>query len=79
MKKNWYLSVGAGALSIFGAGVTAASAQTASNANTGTTVEDVIVTASRRSEKLQDVPIAVQALRTPAMTTATVLLGSCAA
>ena len=62
MKKNWYLSVGAGALSIFGAGVTAASAQTASSANTGTTVEDVIVTASRRSEKLQDVPIAVQAL-----------------
>jgi iron complex outermembrane recepter protein len=63
LKKNWYLSVGAGALSIFGAGLSTASAQTAGqSADQATTVEDVVVTASRREEKLQDVPIAVQAL-----------------
>lgn len=63
MKKNWYLSVGAGALSIFGAGINSASAQDATrSSDQGTTVEDVVVTASRREEKLQDVPIAVQAL-----------------
>lgn len=62
MKTNWYLSVGAGALSIFGAGISSASAQTAGGSDQSTTVEDVVVTASRREEKLQDVPIAVQAL-----------------
>ena len=63
MKTNWYLSAGAGALMIFGAGVAPACAQTSTDArDQSTTVEDVVVTASRRSEKLQDVPIAVQAL-----------------
>ena len=62
MKKNWYLSVGAGALSIFGAGISSASAQNAGGSDQTTTVEDVVVTATRREEKLQDVPIAVQAL-----------------
>ncbi|WP_309604741.1 TonB-dependent receptor domain-containing protein, partial [Phenylobacterium sp.] len=63
MKKNWHLSVGVAALSIFGAGVPAASAADAAKTKEqSTTVEDLVVTASRREEKLQDVPIAVQAL-----------------
>ena len=62
MRMNWYLSAGAGALMIFGAGLSPTSALAADAKATGTTVEDVVVTASRREEKLQDVPIAVQAL-----------------
>ncbi len=63
LKKNWHLSVGVAALSIFGTGVSGASAAEAVNAGSQvTTVEDVVVTASRREEKLQDVAITVQAL-----------------
>ena len=63
MKKNWHLSVGIAALSIFGAGVPAASAADAGKSKEqSTTVDDLVVTATRREEKLQDVPIAVQAL-----------------
>ena len=63
MKKSLYLSAGAGALMMFGAGLSPASAQVAAGSKDQiNTVEDVVVTASRREEKLQDVPIAVQAL-----------------
>ena len=62
MTNKWNISASVIALSIFGAGVTAASAaDMASPKDQPTTVEDLVVTASRREEKLQDVPIAVQA------------------
>ena len=62
MKTSWKLSAGVAALSIFGAGGTLA-AQTSAAANDigATTVEDVVITATRREEKQQNVPIAVQA------------------
>ena len=65
VKKHWYMSAGVVALSIFGAGVSGVSAEDVAKAkgkDQTTTVEDLIVTASRREEKLQTVPIAVQAL-----------------
>jgi outer membrane receptor protein involved in Fe transport len=65
MKKNWKLSTAAVALSIFGAGMTGAQAQEAATAaakTNDTAIQDVVITASRREEKMQDVPIAVQAL-----------------
>ena len=59
MKKNWKLSTAAIALSIFGAGVSIAQAQETAPDRT---IEDIVVTASRREEAVNKVPIAVQAL-----------------
>ena len=59
MKKNWKLSTAAIALSIFGAGVSIAQAQEAA---TDRTIEDIVVTASRREEAVNKIPLAVQAL-----------------
>ena len=63
MRMNWHLSAGIVALSVFGAGVSGAAAAEATAAtDQGTTIETLVVTATRREEKLQDVPIAVQAI-----------------
>ena len=59
MKKNWKLSTAAIALSIFGAGVSIAQAQEAA---ADRTIEDIVVTASRREEAVNKIPLAVQAL-----------------
>jgi len=66
---NWKLSTAAVALSIFGAGVTGAHAADVAAAdaaaaadNTATTVQDVIVTATRREETANRIPLAIQAL-----------------
>lgn len=63
-KRYLSLSTAVMALAMFGAGATGVSAADVSaNAadKTTTTVQDLIVTASRRDEKLQDVPIALDA------------------
>jgi outer membrane receptor protein involved in Fe transport len=62
MKKNWKLSTAAVALSIFGAGITSAQAQTAATASTDRSIEDIVVTATRREEAVNKIPLAIQAL-----------------
>ena len=63
MRMNWKLSTAAVALSIFGAGVNGAQAAGAAAAdNSATTVQDVIVTATRREETANRIPLAIQAL-----------------
>jgi len=59
MKKNWKLSTAAVALSIFGAGVSIAQAQETAPDRT---IEDIVVTASRREEAVNKIPLAVQAI-----------------
>ncbi len=60
MKNGWTSSVAGAAIAIMGAGASPALGQQAAAANNG--IADIVVTATRRSENLQDVPIAVQAL-----------------
>ena len=62
MKKNWKLSTAAVALSIFGAGITSAQAQTAATATADRGIEDIVVTATRREEAVNKIPLAIQAL-----------------
>ena len=63
MRMNWKFSTAAVALSIFGAGVNGAQAADAAAAdNSATTVQDVIVTATRREETANRIPLAIQAL-----------------
>jgi len=65
MRMNWKLSTAAVALSIFGAGATgaqAADAAAAAGADTVATVQDVVVTATRREETANRIPLAIQAL-----------------
>ena len=62
MKKNWKLSTAAIALSIFGAGITSAQAQQAADNSADRAIEDIVVTASRREEAVNKIPLAVQAL-----------------
>jgi outer membrane receptor protein involved in Fe transport len=62
MKKNWKLSTAAVALSIFGAGITSAQAQTAATASADRSIEDIVVTATRREEAVNKIPLAIQAL-----------------
>jgi iron complex outermembrane recepter protein len=59
MKAHLMVSTAAAVLVSMGAGA-AFAADTPAAAGTG--IDDVVITASRRSEKMQDVPIAVQAL-----------------
>ena len=61
MKNNWRMSAGIAALTIFGAGASVSAETTAAAPESSTVVQDIIVTASRREEKLQNVPIAIQA------------------
>ena len=55
------LYLGASTL-LYGFGLPAQAQDTASGSDTGTEIEDVVVTAQRRSEGLQNVPIAITAL-----------------
>lgn len=61
-KTEWCLSSAFAAISIFGAGATATAAVSATKvADQSTQIQELVVTATRREEKLQNVPIAVQA------------------
>ena len=64
MKSAWTDSAAIAVIAMFGAGFGAAPAfaQTTAAAVAETGIADIVVTATRRSENLQDVPIAVQAL-----------------
>ena len=63
LKTDWRVSASIAALSIFGAGSAMAAEVSAAAKDAGaTTVEDVVVTATRRNEKLNSVPVAVQAV-----------------
>lgn len=65
MKSHLMVSTAAAVLVSMGAG--AAFAADAPAATAGTTIDDVVITASRRSEKMQNVPIAVKALGSEAL------------
>lgn len=65
MKLNWNLSTAATVLVALGAGGTSASAQTTTVATEATTdrgIADIIVTATRREENLNSIPLAIQAV-----------------
>ncbi|MEO8926530.1 MAG: hypothetical protein ABI306_05140, partial [Caulobacteraceae bacterium] len=62
MKKHILLmSCAVSALVLSGGGAYAAAAAAAPAADTGTTIGELVVTAERREENLQDTPIAVSA------------------
>lgn len=62
MKAKWQLSAAALALTAFGAGGSTAFAQTAPVAEADRGISDIVVTATRRDEKLNGIPLAIQAL-----------------
>ena len=63
MRNKWTLSTAALAVSIFGAGAGVAFAADAPKADSSvTTVQDLVVTATRREESANKIPLAIQAL-----------------
>jgi iron complex outermembrane receptor protein len=62
MKSGWKTSTAIAVMAVLGAGGSPAFAQQAAAAARDDGIADIVVTATRRSENLQDVPIAVQAL-----------------
>ena len=62
MRNIWTLSTAALAVSIFGAGAGGAFAADAPKADSVTTVQDLVVTATRREESANKIPLAIQAL-----------------
>jgi iron complex outermembrane recepter protein len=62
MRLCWKLSAAMVVLASLGAGITPASAQQASTEDTDKSIEDIVVTATRREESLNKVPLAIQAL-----------------
>lgn len=62
MRNKWTLSTAALAVSIFGAGAGGAFAADAPKADSVTTVQDLVVTATRREESANKIPLAIQAL-----------------
>jgi iron complex outermembrane recepter protein len=66
MKSSLYLSTAAFVLATLGAGITPAFAQTAPApaAETDRALDDIVVTATRREQSLQDVPMTLQAFST---------------
>jgi iron complex outermembrane recepter protein len=62
MKYRYVISCAAAALMSGGAGLAHAADAAAANADSGVAVQEVIVTASRRNESIEKVPLTVQAL-----------------
>ncbi len=62
MRLCWKLSAAMVVLASLGAGITPASAQQAGSEDTDKGIEDIVVTATRREESLNKVPLAIQAL-----------------
>lgn len=62
MKTAWRLSTGLVAVAMLGAGGTAQAQGTAAEAATAPNPDDIIVTATRREESVNKVPLAIQAL-----------------
>lgn len=68
MKAKWNLSAAAIALVAVGAGVSPAVAQTAPAAESDRGIADIVVTATRREENLNSIPVAIQALTGQSLT-----------
>jgi outer membrane receptor protein involved in Fe transport len=62
MTSGWKSSTAVIAIAMMGAGASSVHAQQAAATTRDNAIADIVVTATRRSENLQDVPIAVQAL-----------------
>src|SRR2546430_9915324 len=69
MKPNPKISAAVAAiLSVPASAVVFAAAETATATGTGTELQEVVVTAERRAESIQDVPITIQALTSETLT-----------